>query len=86
MARSLCCYANLQKYFICFAGYPRVLMQGYEGKLTLLIANDTSPDSTQDKVEELLASITSKRRIEYHRHPQNIGPAAKFVCATLNAK
>lgn len=61
-------------------------MQEYEGKLTLLIADDTTPDSTQDKVKKLLASITSKHRIEYHRHPQNIGPAAKFVYATLNAK
>jgi hypothetical protein len=86
MARSLCCYVNLQTYFICFAGYPRVLMQEYEGKLPLLIADYPSPNSSHDKVIELMASVTSKRRIEYRRHTQNIGPAAKFVCATPNAK
>ena len=86
MARSLCCYVNLQTYFIYFAGYPRVLMQAYEDKITLLIADDATPDSTQDKVEELLANITLKHRIEYHQHPQNLRLAANFVRATLNAK
>lgn len=86
MDRSFCCYVNLQIYFIYFAGYPRGLMQGYECKLTLLMAGAPSPNSSHDKVIELMASVTSKPRFEYRRHPQNIGPAANFVCATPNAK
>ena len=62
-----------------------VLMQEYEGKLTLLIADDASPDSTPERVAKLIEGNTSKHRIEYHRHPKNIGLEANFVWATLHA-
>lgn len=60
-----------------------VLMQDYPGKIEFIIANDFSPDSTDDLVKDFLSSrqVSSNFTIKYTKHEVNKGMMPNFIWA-----
>lgn len=65
-----------------------VLMQEFDGDIELIIANDKSPDNTDEICEKYFSSIelSSNISIRYTRHVENKGVIPNFVWALKQAK
>lgn len=63
-----------------------VLMQQFNGEIELIIANDNSPDSTDEVVKGILKSLPKNEWIKYTRHKSNLGMMPNFIWALQQAK
>lgn len=63
-----------------------VLMQDYEGEIELIIANDCSPDRTDDIIKNSIKNDPRASIIKYTRHYKNIGMIPNFIWALQQAK
>ncbi|WP_396196729.1 glycosyltransferase family 2 protein [Flavobacterium sp.] len=63
-----------------------VLMQKCYFDVELIIADDCSPDSTDDIVNEIVSSNENKSWIKYTRHLTNKGPVGNFIWSLKQAK
>lgn len=62
-----------------------VLMQEGNFELELIIANDCSPDATDEIISEILKTHPKAGIISYFKHPNNIGMMANFIFALEQA-
>ena len=60
-----------------------VFMQQYDGPVEFIIANDNSPDNTDQVIKDYLAkhTIPDNFEVKYTKHPQNIGMMPNFFWA-----
>jgi len=58
-----------------------VLMQECDFEIELIIANDSSPDQTDNVVEDILKSHTKSSKIKYFKQDKNIGMMPNFIFA-----
>ena len=63
-----------------------VFMQQTDFPVELIIANDCSPDSTDEVVENLLSQAPENVNIKYTRHESNLGMMPNFIWALQQAK
>lgn len=63
-----------------------VLMQQIDFSVELIIANDCSPDKTDEIVNELIISNETNIEIVYKKHETNIGMMSNFTFALNQAK
>lgn len=65
-----------------------VLMQNYPGEIELIIANDNSPDHTDEIVKNYLSQKTIPKNviIKYTKHETNKGMMPNFIWALQQAK
>lgn len=65
-----------------------VLIQKFGGDIELIIANDNSPDHTDEIIQQILknSSIPENIQIKYTKHPKNIGMMPNFIWALKEAK
>jgi glycosyltransferase involved in cell wall biosynthesis len=63
-----------------------VLMQNCDFEVELIIANDCSPDSTHDVVNNLINTHPKGNWIKYTRHNSNLGPMGNSIWAFSQAK
>lgn len=58
-----------------------VLIQNCDFEVELIIANDCSPDRTDEVIQNILENHPRASRIKYIRHDENLGMMANFVFA-----
>ncbi|MGV8995182.1 MAG: glycosyltransferase family 2 protein [Flavobacterium sp.] len=58
-----------------------VLMQECDFEVELIVANDCSPDGTDQIIRELMENHHRGSWIRYHNHPQNLGMMPNFIFA-----
>ncbi|SDA96361.1 Glycosyl transferase family 2 [Algoriphagus alkaliphilus] len=58
-----------------------ILMQNVDFDFQLLIANDASPDCTEELVNKYIHDYPKGNRIKYIRHSKNFGMMANFIFA-----
>ncbi|MDQ0591901.1 glycosyltransferase involved in cell wall biosynthesis [Chryseobacterium ginsenosidimutans] len=65
-----------------------VLLQDYDGKIELILANDNSPDNTDVIIQKVLQNHTGSQNIEikYTKHQQNKGMMPNFLWALQQAQ
>lgn len=63
-----------------------VLSQKCKFNFELIIANDCSPDQTDNVIKSILDTHPSSNRIKYIRHEKNIGMMQNFLFALQQAK
>ena len=63
-----------------------VLMQEVDFEVELIIADDCSPDGTQDIVNHYIENHPKGHWIKYHQHEKNIGMMPNFIFALKEAK
>lgn len=63
-----------------------VLMQEYDFEVELIIANDCSPDKTDDVIHNILENHPQATWIKYVKHDTNIGMMANFIFAMQECK
>lgn len=63
-----------------------VFIQQTDFPVELIIANDCSPDSTDEVVENLLSQAPENVNIKYTRHESNLGMMPNFIWALQQAK
>ena len=63
-----------------------VLMQESEFEIELIIANDCSPDATDEIVQAVLKDDSNKVSIKYIKHDNNIGILDNFIYALQQSK
>jgi glycosyltransferase involved in cell wall biosynthesis len=63
-----------------------VLMQECDFDIELIIANDASPDSTDEIIQSLIESHLKSTWIKYVRHEKNIGMMPNFIYALNQCK
>jgi glycosyltransferase involved in cell wall biosynthesis len=63
-----------------------VLMQECNFEIELIIANDCSPDKTDDVVKEIINNHQKSSLIKYIKHKKNIGMMPNFVFALKKAQ
>lgn len=71
--------------FICEA-IEGVLMQKCDFEVELILSNDSSPDGTEDIVQELLKNHPKSSWIKYFNHSTNLGMMKNFLFALQQAK
>jgi glycosyltransferase involved in cell wall biosynthesis len=62
-----------------------VLMQECDFEVELIIADDCSPDGTQEIVQKYIDEHPNGHWIKYHRHEKNIGMQENFLFAASKA-
>ncbi len=64
-----------------------VFMQQYDGPIEFIIANDNSPDNTDQVIKDYLAThkIPENFEVKYTKHPQNMGMMPNFIWALNQA-
>lgn len=62
-----------------------VLMQDCDFDIELILANDCSPDLTDEVVREILENHPKSNWIKYTKHPKNIGMISNFMWAAGQA-
>lgn len=63
-----------------------VLNQNINFEFELIIANDNSPDHTDEIIAEIINDHPLGDRIKYFKHPENIGMMANFIFALEKCK
>lgn len=63
-----------------------VLMQECNFEIELIIANDCSPDKTDEVIQHILKTHPRASRINYIKHEKNIGMMPNFIYAMQKAK
>jgi glycosyltransferase involved in cell wall biosynthesis len=63
-----------------------VLMQECNFEIELIIANDCSPDKTDDVVKEIINNHQKSSLIKYIKHKKNIGMMPNFIFALKKAQ
>lgn len=63
-----------------------VFLQQFNGKIELIIANDQSPDSTDEIVKKIIKKAPLKIKTQYTNHEINKGMMPNFVWALQQAK
>jgi glycosyltransferase involved in cell wall biosynthesis len=63
-----------------------VLMQQFDFEVELIIANDCSPDNTDEVVKNIISSNLTNIKIIYFKHEKNIGMMPNFIFALEKAK
>jgi glycosyltransferase involved in cell wall biosynthesis len=63
-----------------------VLMQEIDCEIELIIADDCSPDNTEDIVRNFIINHPKGNKINYKRHSKNLGMMGNFVWALNQAK
>jgi glycosyltransferase involved in cell wall biosynthesis len=58
-----------------------VLMQKCDFEIELIIANDCSPDKTDDVIQNILESHPQASWVKYIKHTKNLGMMANFIFA-----
>lgn len=75
-------------------GHEKFIQQSIEGVfqqktnfiVELIIANDNSPDETDDIVKSVISNAPSNIQINYKRHSTNLGMMRNFIWALKEAK
>ena len=62
-----------------------VLMQDCDFDIELILANDCSPDLTDEVVRGILENHPKSNWIKYTKHPKNIGMISNFMWAASQA-
>ena len=63
-----------------------VLMQECDFEVELIIANDCSPDTTDDVIQNILKNHPKASRIKYMKHDRNLGIMPNFLFALDQCK
>lgn len=63
-----------------------VLIQEYQGEIELIIANDKSPDKTDEVVRKIIDEHPNGSWIKYTSHEKNLGMMPNFIWALQQAK
>lgn len=58
-----------------------VLMQQGKFKIELIIANDCSPDKTEEIIQNIISKQAKGNLIKYYKHDKNIGMMPNFIFA-----
>lgn len=63
-----------------------ILDQEVDFEYELIIANDNSPDNTDEVVKEVMLQHSEGKKINYIKHPQNIGAIPNFYFSFTKAR
>lgn len=63
-----------------------VMMQECDFEIELILANDCSPDKTDEVIKNILSTHPRAFRINYIKHQQNIGMMPNFIFAVQQCK
>ena len=63
-----------------------VLMQNCDFGVELIVANDCSPDTTDDIIKDIIQNHPRGNWIKYHHHEKNLGMMPNFIFALEQAK
>lgn len=63
-----------------------VLMQECDFEVELIIANDCSPDKTDDVIKEMIKTHPNSSWIKYTNHEGNLGMVSNFIWALKSAR
>jgi glycosyltransferase involved in cell wall biosynthesis len=62
-----------------------ILMQDYKGVIEVIIANDKSPDATNEIIRKIIHKHLNGSWIRYKSHESNMGPIKNFRWALQQA-
>lgn len=63
-----------------------VLLQKYNGTIELIIANDNSPDTTDEVIKKVIKKTPQQIKVKYTNHEINKGMMPNFIWALQQAK
>jgi len=63
-----------------------VLLQKYNGTIELIIANDNSPDTTDEVIKKVIKKTPQQIKVKYTNHEINKGMMPNFIWAFQQAK